>query len=122
MIEKFSEKRDAASWELAALSSIQGMNIKVIQVVGDQAAGIISYAKKNLAHYSSDLFHMQREISKGGSLALSSQVNSAEDILENEKNYLEKLIQLKNGLAHELGHLGFKKQPQHFLQKFFLAG
>ena len=96
LIEKFSEKRDAASWELAALSSIQGMNIKVIQVVGDQAAGIISYAKKNLAHYSSDLFHMQREISKGGSLALSSQVNSAEDILENEKNYLEKLIQLKN--------------------------
>ena len=96
LIEKFSERRDAASWELAALSSIQGMNIKVIQVVGDQAAGIISYAKKNLAHYSSDLFHMQREISKGGSLALSSQVNSAEDILENEKNYLEKLIQLKN--------------------------
>ena len=43
LIEKFSEKRDAASWELAALSSIQGMNIKVIQVVGDQAAGIISY-------------------------------------------------------------------------------
>ena len=28
----------------------------------------------------------------------------------------------KIGLAHELGHLGFKKQPQHFLQKFFLAG
>ncbi|MES2615961.1 MAG: hypothetical protein V4591_11175 [Bdellovibrionota bacterium] len=95
LIKKFSDKRDAASWELAALSSTKEMNIKVVQVVGDQASGIISYAKKSSANYSSDLFHMQREVSKGGSLALSSQVKSAEDILENEKINLEKIISEK---------------------------
>ena len=72
------------------------MNIKIIQVVGDQASGIISYAKKNLSSYSSDLFHMQREISKGGALALSSQTKSALENLEKEKVNLENLTQNKN--------------------------
>ena len=96
LIEKFSKKRDAASWEEATASSTKDMNIKIIQVVGDQASGIISYAKKNLSSYSSDLFHMQREISKGGALALSSQTKSALENLEKEKVNLENLTQNKN--------------------------
>ena len=53
---------------------------------------------------------------KGNRSSYVSAINLG--ILDECKLYLEK----KYGLAHELGHLGFKKQPQHFLQKFFLAG
>ena len=99
LVEKYSEKRDAESWYNCITSSNADLNVKIVQIVGDQASGIISLAKNMFSsHYATDLFHVQREICKAGSLKIASEVNVAEDNIEKQTKNLEKIKSLKTEL------------------------
>ncbi|MES2616020.1 MAG: hypothetical protein V4591_11470 [Bdellovibrionota bacterium] len=101
-VEKFSEKRDAESWYSCITSNNADLRVKIVQIVGDQASGIISLAKNMFsAHYATDLFHVQREICKAGSLTIASKVNLAEENLEKQTKNLEKIANLKTELDIE---------------------
>ena len=99
LVEKYSEKRDAESWYNCITSNNADLNVKIVQIVGDQASGIISLAKNMFSsHYATDLFHVQREICKAGSLKIASKVNVAEENFEKQTKNLEKIKNLKTEL------------------------
>ena len=79
LVEKPAERRDGESWNLAMSHGIEGFPVKIIQVTSDEGKGLIHHAKAILgAHHSPDLFHIQREISRGMAAALAAQVRGAE--------------------------------------------
>jgi hypothetical protein len=73
-LEKYSDKRDAKSWNESFSEATKGLNIEVIQATSDQGSGLKKHIKELLgAHESPDLFHVQEDITKGigGSLAVN---------------------------------------------------
>lgn len=83
LLEQYSEKRDAESWNTTMDVALTGLNIEVIQSTSDEAKGILSHVEKNLgAHHSPDIFHVQYDISKACSAALSSKTRQAEKTVE----------------------------------------
>src|SRR6202022_2423502 len=66
LAEKYSPKRDAASWDQAVGEALEGMPVQVIQVVSDEALGIKRHVETGLgAHRGPDVFHVQYEVSRG---------------------------------------------------------
>lgn len=91
LLEQYSEKRDALSWNIAMQSALCGLNVKVIQCTSDKAKGIIQHVEKNLgAYHSPDIFHMQYEISKATSAALGAKTRKAHRELEEVGAAIEK--------------------------------
>jgi len=79
VLEKYAEKRDAATWTAELGRSLQGLPVRVIQSTSDEGAGLLGHVQKDLgAHHSPDVFHCQHELSRGLSIALASQVRQAE--------------------------------------------
>ena len=77
LLEKYAGDRTAETWNKAVAESLAGLPVEVIQSTGDEAKGLISHATGGLnAHHSSDLFHVQYEISKGTSAALAGAVRA----------------------------------------------
>lgn len=82
LLEKYSEKRDALSWTQSMTEAVQGLNVTIIQSTSDEGRGILKHVEESLgAHHSPDLFHVQYELSKGTSAALSAQVRRTESAL-----------------------------------------
>jgi hypothetical protein len=112
LLEKYSEKRDTASWNSAMNSALSGLNVEVIQSTSDEAKGIVSHVEKNLgAHHSPDIFHVQYEISKGCSATLASQMRQAEKILQEAQVNLQKLTQFDSSPSSGRG-----RKPDIFSQ------
>lgn len=66
LTEQEEEKRDAAMWEKVIATGLKGLNVELIQVTGDEAGGLTSAVTNFLGiHKSSDLFHIQQDITKG---------------------------------------------------------
>ena len=88
LLERYAEKRDAASWNTAMDEALEGLSVEVIQSTSDEARGIINHVEQHLgAHHSPDVFHVQQEISRGTSAVMASKVRAAlheVDVLENE--------------------------------------
>jgi hypothetical protein len=83
LLEKYTEKRDASSWNEAMNIALQGLSVEVIQSASDEAKGIINHVEKNLgAHHSPDIFHVQHEITKATSAALAAKERHAQKSLE----------------------------------------
>lgn len=79
LLEKYSDKRDAESWSEAMGEATEGLNIEVVQSVSDEAKGIKKHVEEHLsAHHSPDLFHVQQELTKATSGALSSKTRKAQ--------------------------------------------
>ncbi len=82
-VEQYSQKRDASSWNTALQPALEGLNIKLIQCVSDEAKGIISLVENSLGvHSAPDLFHIQHEVSKATSRPLGRQLKSAQEAFE----------------------------------------
>lgn len=88
LLEKYGEKRDAATWNAALDEALAGLPVKVIQSTSDEARGIVNHVEQHLdAHHSPDIFHVQQDITKGTSAAMSAKIRAAHqmiEILENE--------------------------------------
>lgn len=83
LVEIYVEKRDVKTWKMSLDEGLEGLPVEVVKVTGDQGQAIINHAEKELGvHHSSDLFHVQQEIGRGTSGALSSKVKKAEKELD----------------------------------------
>lgn len=82
LTEQQEEKRDAATWMKVSQAATNGLNVKIVQVTGDEASGIIKYTQELLgASKSSDLFHVQQDITRGLTSVLARRVKQAEKAL-----------------------------------------
>lgn len=83
LLEKYGEKRDAVSWNMALDEAIQGLSVKVIQSTSDEARGIVNHVEQHLgAHHSPDIFHVQQDITRGTSAAMGAKVRSLQKQLD----------------------------------------
>ncbi len=82
LAEQQEDKRDAATWMRVSQAATNGLNVKIVQVTGDEAGGIIKYAQELLgASKASDLFHVQQDITRGLTSVLARRVQHAEKAL-----------------------------------------
>jgi hypothetical protein len=83
LAEREEEKRDAATWEKVIETGLKELNVELIQVTGDEASGLTSAAVNLLGiHKSSDLFHIQQDITKGLTGHLARRTVRAEEALK----------------------------------------
>lgn len=91
LAEQKEEKRDAETWAKVMRSALKGLNADLIQVTGDEAGGLTSAVTNLLGiHKSSDLFHIQQDITKGLTRHLARRTKRAEDGLQESKEAKEK--------------------------------
>jgi hypothetical protein len=65
LLETYSEKRDGATWTQQVDDALAGLPVRVVEVVADEAKGLIAHARDGLGcHFSPDLFHPQHDVSK----------------------------------------------------------
>ena len=80
ILEAYAQKRDAATWTSSIDLAISSFSVDVIQCVSDEATALLSHAQSHLGvHHSSDVFHVQYEVSKATSLALNRQDEKAKE-------------------------------------------
>jgi hypothetical protein len=97
LVEEYTQKRDAATWNQAMDKALQGLPVKVIQSTSDEAKGIRAHVKQSLgAHHSPDLFHVQYETSRGMSAPLAAQVRYAEKAVAEAAAAVEKCREQAN--------------------------
>jgi len=83
LAEQEEGKRDAATWEKVIETALKGLNVELIQVTGDEAGGLTSAVENLLGiHKSSDLFHIQQDITKGLTSHLARRTERAEAALK----------------------------------------
>jgi len=83
LLEKYGEKRDAASWNAALDEALTDLPFKVIQSTSDEARGIVNHVEQHLdAHHSPDIFHVQQDVTKGTSAAMSAKIRAERKIIE----------------------------------------
>jgi len=71
LVEQASDQRSAAAWSQALERGLAGFKVSVVQGVSDEAKGLLAHVGRDLdAHHSTDLFHLQHEVSQAMSLAL----------------------------------------------------
>jgi hypothetical protein len=79
LLEQASAARSAAAWSQALERGLAGFKITVVQGISDEAKGLLAHVKRDQgAHHSTDLFHLQHEVSKAMSLALRRTQQQAE--------------------------------------------
>jgi ribosomal protein S20 len=79
LLEQGSDERSAAAWTQALKTALQGLNVTVVQGTSDEAKGLLAHVERDLgAHHSTDLFHLQHEVSQAMSLALKRAEQQAE--------------------------------------------
>lgn len=99
LLEMPSEKRDGESWAAAMADALEGSRVKIMQVTSDEARGLLHHAKVGLGvHHTPDLFHVQRELSRGFAAPLAAQVRSSEKEMQAAQEEL-KSIQSSRTLA-----------------------
>jgi hypothetical protein len=95
LAEQEEEKRNAETWKKVIESGLKGLNVELIQVTGNAASGLTSAVTNLLGiHKSSDLFHIQQDITKGLTSHLARRTKRAEEALKKcmekkEKNLKE---------------------------------
>jgi Family of unknown function (DUF6399) len=90
LLEKYGDKRDAASWNAALDEALANLPIKVIQSTSDEARGIVNHVEFHLdAHHSPDIFHVQQDITKGTSAAMSAKIRAAKQTVDEFEHELK---------------------------------
>lgn len=79
LVERYSEQRDAESWDQHLKAALQALPVTIRQVTSDAASGLLRYARETLgASHSPDLFHIQRELVRATAWPLSQKLRQAE--------------------------------------------
>ncbi len=110
LLEQYATDRTAATWTEKLTEATEGLPVKVVQVTSDEAKGICTHVTKDLGgHHSPDLFHVQQELVKGTSVALSRQVTQAERTVTDTTEVLTQ--HHTNKVAYEQGPRGPGRPP-----------
>lgn len=95
-LEKYVENRTGQTWNTVVDEALCDLPVEVIQVVSDEAKGLLNHTIKGLqAHHSPDCFHVPHEIGKGTSGALAGTIKKAEKQLETAAKQTQKKIKSK---------------------------
>jgi len=96
LLEKYASGRKAKDWTSTLNVALADMPVEVIQSTSDEAKGILHHVQKDMgAHHSPDLFHVQHELAKATSIALSNKTKQAEKAVEKANCSLEKKMEQK---------------------------
>lgn len=88
LVEQYSDRRDGATWTKALADALAGLPVSVVQVVGDEAKGLIAHARDGLGvGYGPDLFHVQRDLFKATSRPLAARLERPLEVLEAAEAY-----------------------------------
>lgn len=94
LVERYSQRRDAPSWNAAIAEATADLAVELVQVTSDQARGIVAHVRGGLGvHWGPDLFHVQREVSQATALRLNSQVRQCGELLAKSKREVEEQIE-----------------------------
>ncbi|MCP4166994.1 MAG: hypothetical protein GY759_14050 [Chloroflexi bacterium] len=79
LLEKYADDRKGKTWTEAMAAATSSLPIEIIQSTSDEGRGLLRHVKEDLGiHHSPDQFHVQYELSKASSGALSSRKRQAE--------------------------------------------
>jgi hypothetical protein len=93
LLERYAQRRDAATWSGAMEQALCGLPVKVVQGTSDEGKGIVRHIKTELgAHHSPDVFHVQHEISCGTAAPLAARVRAAQADLEQASAKLQAVV------------------------------
>jgi Family of unknown function (DUF6399) len=93
LVEKAVARRDEASWTEAMTEGLRGLNVEVVQGVGDEGGALGACVQTALgAHRSTDLFHGQYEVTRACSRALRAKQTQAEAAVESAAAATRKAI------------------------------
>jgi hypothetical protein len=82
LLETCSEKRDGATWTQQVDDALAGLPVRVVEVVADEAKGLIAHARDGLGcHFSPDLFHPQHDVSKATARPLAARLEAPREAL-----------------------------------------
>ncbi len=104
LLEKHAPNRKAQEWDQALAEATAGLPVEIIQSTSDEGRGIVCHVKKGLgAHHSPDLFHVQQEVVKGASVALSSRNRQALKGVEKATEKVSRYQALKRAYLNDEG-------------------
>lgn len=88
LVEHYSDLRDASTWTKALTDGLAGLPVTVVQVVGDEAKGLIAHARAGLGvPYGPDLFHVQHDLCKATNRPLAARLEAPRKALEAAEAY-----------------------------------
>ena len=100
LLEQYDDKRDAVAWNKAMETAMEGLPVKIIQGTGDQGTGLVKYIKTELgAPHSSDLFHVQQDLTRGTAAPMRSKLKQAEAEYKESHNAVAKLTKIHESYA-----------------------
>jgi hypothetical protein len=83
LLERYDEKRDAATWNSRMTEAMEGLPVKIKQSTSDEAKGIINHVRQGLgAHHSPDIFHVQHTLGSALARPLAQAAQHADDVLK----------------------------------------
>jgi len=105
LVEQYSPQRDGATWTKTLAHAIAGLPVSVVQVVGDEAKGLIAHARDGLGvGHAPDLFHVQHDLFKATSRPLAARLDRPQEALEAAEAYTK--LWEANKAAYERGPRG----------------
>lgn len=88
LVEQYSQHRDGTTWTKVVADALVGLPVSVVQVVGDEAKGLIAHARDGLGvPYGPDLFHVQHDLCKATSRPLAARLEQPQAGLETAEAY-----------------------------------
>lgn len=125
LLEKFTKDRKAETWIKELKPRLDELNVEAGKVVSDLCGAIRASAGELGAEHTPELFHAQREISKGTSAPLAAKERAFEKSVKEAETKLEKAV-AKHGETSEqakqarsirdLRKLGLEKRKERRLQ------
>ena len=83
LLEKMADNRTTETWDESMKQVLAPLSVIVMQGVGDESRSLVKHVKEGLgAHHSPDTFHIQQELTRGGSAQLRMKVKRGGEALD----------------------------------------
>jgi len=101
-VERYADKRDAETWLAALKEGLAGLEVEVVQATSDEGKAILRVVRDELeADHSPDVFHVQHEVAKGTTAALSAQQRAAQKAVDAAAAHTEACVALQQAAQQE---------------------
>lgn len=92
MLEKYTAKRDAATWSDHMAGVLDGLPVRMLQSTSDEAKALIKHTEQDQgAHHSPDVFHVMKDLGKGTSGPIASKLNRARKAVHQTEEKLKRM-------------------------------
>ena len=112
LLEKYAANRDADTWTQAVDEALQELSVTVVQSTSDEAPALLKHVEQGLgAHHSPDLFHVQQDLNKATTLALTSREKKAEESYQKAQDVTKEQAECKANYEASLDTRGPGRPP-----------